>query len=392
LALIWPFSSSFSATVSMLNWLGSIDPNRPRSRQVYEALRSPIESGDLLPGAKLPTELQLMRHFDVSRTTVSRALRDLELQGYIQRRRGSGTYVRKPSITTEHLDFAFFMPWIESGVSLPYVEGLIHQRLADLASSRHSTLILKCLTSEGALQDRILKAAQSLVDLRLDGVFYYPAELPGEQMELNRRVVDLLSAAGIRVILIDRDIVSFPGRSEFTRIGYDNRRAGVVLTEHLIHLGCRKIAFVGIPEVSTAVADRLAGFYEAHRMHNVPMNDNRVYLLDERQIDREFCRKILQQVKPDAVICKMDRFAALIGRYFMEQGVQIGTQVKLAGFDDDPIAELLPVSLTTIRLPVQTFALAAYEAMLNLVSGVDTSPRQVIIDAELIVRNSTECG
>jgi DNA-binding LacI/PurR family transcriptional regulator len=376
----------------MLNWLGSIDPNRPRSRQVYEALRSPIESGELLPGAKLPTELQLMRHFAVSRTTVSRALRDLELQGYIQRRRGSGTYVKKPAIATEHLDFAYFMPWIESGVSLPYVEGLIHQRLADLASSRHSTLILKCLTSEGTLSERILKAAQALVDLRLDGVFYYPAELPGEQMELNRRVVDLLSAGGVQVILIDRDIVPFPGRSEFTRIGYDNRRAGVVLTEHLIQSGCRKIAFVGIPEVSTAVADRLAGFYEAHRMHNLPVKDDRVLLVDEREIDREFCRRILQQVKPDAVICKMDRFAALIGRHFMEQGVQIGRQIKLAGFDDDPIAELLPVTLTTIRLPVQTFALAAYEAMLNLVSGVDTSPRQVIIDAELIVRNSTECG
>ncbi len=111
----------------MLNWLGSIDPNRPRSRQVYEALRTPIERGELLPGAKLPTELQLMRHFAVSRTTVSRALRDLELQGYIQRRRGSGTYVKKPAIATEHLDFAYFMPWIESGVSLPYVEGLIHR-------------------------------------------------------------------------------------------------------------------------------------------------------------------------------------------------------------------------------------------------------------------------
>ncbi len=211
-------------------------------------------------------------------------------------------------------------------------------------------------------------------------------------MELNRRVVDLLTTGGVRVILIDRDIVPFPGRSEFTRIGYDNRPHGVVLTEHLIQLGCRKIAFVGIPEVSTAVADRLAGFYEAHRMHNLPVKDDRVHLVDERQIDREFCRKILQQVKPDAVICKMDRFAALIGRHFMEQGVQIGRQIKLAGFDDDPIAELLPVTLTTIRLPVQTFALAAYEAMLNLVSGVDTSPRQVIIDAELIVRNSTECG
>ena len=74
----------------------------------------------------------------------------------------------------------------------------------------------------------------------------------------------------------------------------------------------------------------------------------------------------------------------------MEQGLQIGRDIKLAGFDDDPIAELLPVSLTTIRLPVQPFAQAAYEAMLGLIASAETSPRQVIIDTELVVRNSTD--
>jgi DNA-binding LacI/PurR family transcriptional regulator len=374
----------------MLGWLGSIDPAKPRSRQVYEALRVPIDAGDIVPGAKLPTELQLMQHFSVSRTTVSRALRDLELQGYIQRRRGSGTYVKKLASVQEHLDFSFFMPWVESGVSLPYVEGLIHQRLADLASRRQSTMILKCLSGDGPLEDRIMAAARSLVELRVDGVFYYPAELPGEQMDLNRVVVEMLEESGIRIILIDRDIVPFPGRSGYTRIGYDNRRAGVVLTEHLIQQGCRRIAFVGIPEVSTAVADRLAGYYEAHRMHGLEVDAGLVNMVDEVDIDRQFCKRLLGPGRPDGVICKMDRFAALIGRRLTEEGLQVGKDVKLAGFDDDPISELLPVSLTTIRLPVHAFAQAAYEAMLNLVTGVDTAPRQVIIDTELVIRKSTD--
>ena len=93
-----------------------------------------------------------MQHFAVSRTTVSRALRDLELQGLIRRRRGSGTYVRELAPATEHLDLAFFVPWVESGEGLPYVEGLIHQRLADLASRRNSTLLLKCLADEESVE------------------------------------------------------------------------------------------------------------------------------------------------------------------------------------------------------------------------------------------------
>ena len=316
----------------MLAGFGTIDPARPRSRQIYESLRVRIDSGELLPGAKLPTELQLMQHFAVSRTTVSRALRDLELQGLIRRRRGSGTYVRELAPATEHLDLAFFVPWVESGEGLPYVEGLIHQRLADLASRRNSTLILKCLADEESFEDRARTAAQSLIDLRVDGVFYYPAELPGDQMEVNRIVVDMLVAAGIRVVLIDRDIVPFPGRSEFTRIGYDNRRGGVVLTEHLIHVGCRRISFVGIPEVSTAVADRLAGYYEAHRMHGMNVDRTMVHMVDEVELTRSFCDELMRRDKPDAIITKMDRFAALIGRHLMAQGLRIGQDIKLAGF------------------------------------------------------------
>jgi len=376
--------------MEMLAGLGAIHPGKPRSRQIYESIRARIDGGELLPGAKLPTEIQLMQHFAVSRTTVSRALRDLELQGLIRRRRGSGTYVRELTPATEQLDLAFFVPWVESGSGLPYVEGLIHQRLADLASRRQSTLILKCLADGATLSERAVNGARSLADLRVDGVFYYPAELPGDEMVLNRVVVDILVAAGIRVVLVDRDIVPFPGRSEFTRIGYDNRRGGVVLTEHLIRVGCSRIAFVGIPEVSTAVADRLAGYYEAHRMYGMSVDKKLVHMVDEEEITRSFCDDLMRRDSPDAIICKMDRFAALIGRHLMAQGLKVGEDVKLAGFDDDPIAELLPVPLTTIRLPVHSFAQAAYEAMLDNVTGTDTNPRQIVIDAELVVRGSTD--
>ncbi len=374
----------------MITWLDSIDPKKPRSKQVYEAIRERIEVGQLAPGAKLPTELELMHHFNVSRTTISRALRDLELQGFIRRRRGSGTYVKEMADTVEQYDLAFFVPWMESGMTLPYVEGLIHQGLADLASRRHSTLLLKCLSGEGTFKERVLNTTQSLIDLRVDGVFYYPAELPGDQIQLNRIVVDKLADAGISVILIDRDIASFPNRSEFTRIGYDNRRAGVVLTEHLIQKGCQRIAFVGIPEISTAVADRLAGYFEAHRMHELNVDDGLVHMVDEHELTSSFCEDFMQNAKPDAIISKMDRFAALIGRHLIAQGLQIGKDVKMAGFDDDPIAELLPVSLTTIRLPIRPFVKAAYEAMLDNVSGSDKSARQIIVDTELIVRSSTD--
>jgi len=364
--------------------------DKPRYRHIFDTLRSRISSGEYPEGHKLPTEAELMELFSVSRTTVSRAMRDMELLGLIARRRGSGTYVRQAMAIPERMELAFFVPWVESGSGLPYVEGLILQHLADMAGSGHASLSLQCLAAgPGTLESRMIDAAQALVESEADGVLYYPAELPGELMQLNRKVVNILVEAGIQVVLIDRDIVPYPGRSEFTRIGYDNRRGGVILTNHLIEIGCKRIAFIGIPEVSTAVAYRLSGYYEAHRTHNLSVDSKLVLEADEVDLTESFCRKLIDEAKPDAIIGKMDRYAAILGRHLMALGLNIGQDVKLAGFDNDPIAELLPVPLTTIGLPIQSFAQTAYEVILRRLSDPKSDVGQVIIDTNLIVRGST---
>lgn len=366
-----------------------VSSGKPRYRHIFDILRSRISSGEYPPGHKLPTEAELMELFNVSRTTVSRAMRDMELLGLIARRRGSGTYVRQPVNVPDRMELAFFVPWVETGAGLPYVEGLIHQHIADMAGRGQASLSLQCLApGPGTLRERMIDAAQALIESKVDGVLYYPAELPGELMRLNREVVDLLVAAGIEIVLIDRDIVSYPDRSEFTRIGYDNRRGGVLLTDHLIKIGCRRIAFIGIPEVSTAVAYRLSGYFEAHRMHGLQVDPTLVREADEVDLTAEFCRELMS-AKPDAIIGKMDRYAAILGRHLMAMNVKIGREIKLAGFDDDPIAELLPVPLTTIRLPIQSFAHAAYEAILRRLVEPKSDVGQIIIDTELIVRGST---
>ena len=359
-------------------------------RQVYEELHAGILDGRYRPGQKLPSEAQLMRKYDVSRTTVIRAFRDLEAVGMVLRRRGSGTFVAEPSGAVRGPDLALFAPFVERGADLAYVEGLIHQHLAHLAGEHHARLMLQCVSGGGFTWAQRLRDATAIVrgsDVR--GVLYYPAELPDEQMHLNRWAVDSLKGAGMAVVLIDRDIVPTPDRSEFTRIGFDNRRGGYLLTDHLIRQGCRRIAFVGIPEASTAVADRLAGYHEALRRHGLAAEEGLVRSADEPELSEQFCRSLMDEARPDAIIGKMDRFAALVGRHLMRMGLRIGRDVKLAGFDDDPIAGLLPVPLTTIRLPAKPFAEAAYQAAMLRIQEPDAAPRQIIIDVELVVRESS---
>src|SRR5690349_8609531 len=66
----------------------------PKYQQVYAALRRDIQSGRIGQGARLPSEAELVRQFGASRITVGRAVRELQLGGLVERRAGSGTYVK----------------------------------------------------------------------------------------------------------------------------------------------------------------------------------------------------------------------------------------------------------------------------------------------------------
>lgn len=70
----------------------------PLYYQLKELLRDRILSGELKPGDMLPTEEQLQETYDVSRTTVRLALKELEFEGLITRFRGRGTFVARPKV------------------------------------------------------------------------------------------------------------------------------------------------------------------------------------------------------------------------------------------------------------------------------------------------------
>lgn len=77
-----------------------------RANQVAQALNAWFASGYRRTGDRLPTELELASSVGVCRNTVRKALRQLEEQGAIVRRRGSGTFVARSSAPALHLGSA----------------------------------------------------------------------------------------------------------------------------------------------------------------------------------------------------------------------------------------------------------------------------------------------
>ena len=72
----------------------------------------------------------------------------------------------------------------------------------------------------------------------------------------NARIARALDDASIPIVLLDRTVVPYPRRGHHDLVGIDNRRAGFLITEHLLNLGARRVAFVALPNAVNHVVRR----------------------------------------------------------------------------------------------------------------------------------------
>ena len=361
---------------------------RPRHRQVFETILGDIASGLFRPGDRLPTEAELAKTFSASRTTIARAMRDLKSKGLVNRQRGAGTHIA----IRQEKRVALFAPFTQSPSDLGWIGGQIHAHLSELAAQRGDHLRLQIVgRTAGNRLEQMMIAARALIDQGVAGVFYYPVELPQDEIHFNKMVVDKLLAAGLAVICVDRDIVEFPNRSKLALVTYDNRRGGYLITDHLIKQGRKRIAFIGSPFVSSAASDRLRGYCDALEDNGLTVNKSFIRPATLEDLDESFSQLLMKECKPDAIVCKMDHYAALVGRHLMGMGLTIGKDILLAGFDDDPLAGFLPVPLTTIRFAAEPFAKTCYDRLMAQMSQPsEPLAGMTLIDVELIVRQSTD--
>ena len=339
-----------------------------------------------------------MRQYKVSRGTVTRALRDLEVTGVLKRRRGSGTFVRggavdgaAPKAAVGQLHLAIFTPWTTTEQAAGPFHIALHHGISRVCSDHHATLTLQCLSTVGSTQrERLLNATRSLIDRGPKVVLYCGLELPHDEMGLNVEVLELLEQAGIHVVVIDRDVVPYPGRSKHAWVSYDNRRGSALLVQHMHEQGYRRIAFVGIRHDSTAVSDRVSGYHDGLHLCGLGLERDRVVEAGET-VDEALADRVLA-TEPDAVICKDTTYAAKLGMILAQRGYKIGQDFGLAGFDDDPIASMLPVPLTVVRQPIEPFAAAAYRmAAMVAAEGREAmlGRARIVIPTELVLRASS---
>ena len=337
---------------------------------VRDAILADLRAGVFADG-RLPTEIELCRRFQVSRPTVAHALADLVNQNLIERRRRAGTRIRP---ATERERIGLLLPGLGRTEILDPVIGA----LTSTIQKQGREVVL------GGTDPRAHDATQLLTPIlerRPDGVIFAPIEQTEDRVRTNTAVLAGLAAAGIPVVLFDREAGLFASASTCDLVAIDHWQAAFTLGAHLAERGCRRIAYVPLLPMPSSAELRLSGLREA--MVRVGGTVTTVPFIQAAETAAAVGLY-------EAVVCVNDLTAAQLLPALEANHRRIPADLRIAGFDDVAFAALLRVPLTTVRQPYDQLAEAAVSVLLERIAQPQRPVRRVLLPALLVQRASTE--
>jgi DNA-binding LacI/PurR family transcriptional regulator len=218
-----------------------------------------------------------------------------------------------------------------------------------------------------------------MISRRTGGVIFMCSKI--NDMEYIKRV-----KKKINIVSLQSDI---PG-VDF--VDTESRKGTRQAIEHLIGLGHRKIAFIGYRLDIQALDERLAGYKEALKKHNI--DERHEYILDGGSMSDSgyvMTKKLLSlEDPPTAIHCFNEYVTTGAYRAVNELKLSIPRDISISGMDNLKIAKILNPPLTTVAQPVESMGRIATELLIkNIKNGNIGVHQKIILPTELIIRSST---
>ena len=353
--------------------------------KIYDEIKRQLLNGEFGDGDRLPTEHEYSARFDVSRPTVTKALNELQEEGFIIRKTGSGSYVRLRASAPKSKLLGLFIPGLGRGE----IFEPICAQIASAAERNGYSLLWSGFEKNDKMHPLSSAAiARRYIDNGAAGVFFQPLELWPGYDEMNRNVVAMFEEAGIPVVLVDADYVRFPGRSGLDMVGLDNYRAGYAAARRFLDGEPGRVDFLMRPYSADTVALRARGCVSA--LFDAGIAPDPAWIHTGYPEDGEFVKKLVREEGAAHIVCANDETASSLMTTFEREGIAVPDEVGVIGFDDVRYARHLKVPLTTVRQPCEEIGRLAVETMLWRMENPDRPPRTILVPGTLIPRLS--CG
>ncbi len=269
------------------------------------------------------------------------------------------------------------------------VPDLLHPFFAQVAKSLSRALLKKgyCLTISTSEEDPELEEQEinRLLGRRLDALVVASSAA-------DAAVFERIQGQGLPFVLIDR---SFPGLNA-NYVVVDDEAVGALATEHLIAMGCRRIAHLRGPDNSPGVG-RLKGYLNALARNGMKHSSGYVSgpsMADvgSRERGAELMRQLLVlRPRPDGVFCYNDPMAIGAIHSILDAGLKVPGDIAVIGSGNLHYDSELRVPLSSVDQQTDLIGERAARLTLSLLESKATPrSRSIIIQPQLVVRASTE--
>jgi len=267
------------------------------------------------------------------------------------------------------------------------VPTLLHPFFAEVLDALSSTLQqggYAMMISSSLENPAIEEAAiEQLLAHRLDGLIIASCNSSPEKFMQ-------LAEQKIPFVLIDRFFPEF--KTNF--VGVDDVAVGRLATEHLIAMGCKRIAHIRGLEFTTGLG-RYEGYKQALKRHGMNLDPSLVspyVTADGKDWQQSYhaMRGLLQADRPDGVFCYNDPIAYAAIEVALEAGLRIPDDIAFVGCDNLHFDTTLRTPLTSVDHHSSLIGVRAAKMLLSLLNSKTPRPlRHVALKPSLVVRQSS---
>lgn len=316
-----------------------------------------------MPNSKTITIKEMARLLGVSKSTVSRALRDSPEIGEDTKERilemaRELNYSPNPIALSLLNNKTHTIGVIVPDIANPFFSSVIGG-VEDIAYSRgYHVMIYQSHES----YEREVIDSRHIISRRADGLIISVAS-SSRQMEHLKAVQD----NGIPVVFFDR----FTDDVKTHKVRVDDYKSSFEATQHLIEQGCTRIAHIAGPPNLSISRNRLMGYQDALAKAKLPTRSEFVVTSEFSQEGGTQAAYHLMALRerPDGIFAASDNIGVGVHWALRQLGYKMPDDVALIGFSDLPISSLLDPPLSTVIQPTFEMGQNSAELLLALIES-----------------------
>ena len=331
----------------------------------------------------------IAKELGVSPSTVSRALKDSPEISKETRKKVKAfadLYHYKPNMLAQKLRNNKTMV---IGVIIPEIVHHFFSKVISgiekIANGRDYNVMI-CLSNESYKKEKL--NIQMMVNGSVDGLLVSIAKETLEKGDYEH--FKNLKDYDIPLVLFDR----VSEEINCDKVIVDDIGGGHKATEHLIDIGCKKIAVLSTPDHVNVGALRTIGYKKALRENNLKIDCNLIFKVNDKsditaQIEGFMNDKA---IKFDGVLAVNEIYAATVIKIAKEKELHIPNDIAVVGFTDGLISSFSTPTLSTIDQHGMTIGELAAELLLDRLQHKDDTKNyeSKIISTDLIIRKSSQ--